>query len=62
MKIEDHDFSDGNIYASEDFTNMNGLNGPFIALDVRSDRVHINRADAIAIAKSLKLKDWELNT
>ena len=58
MRIEDHKFSDGNIHGSEDFTNMNGLNGPFIAIDVRSDRVHMSRDDAIAIAKALGLKDW----
>ena len=55
MNIDKYEFSDQNIKSTDDYMNAKGINGPFMALDVVSTRIHFNTDDVIALAKHFKL-------
>lgn len=55
MNIEEYEFSDQNIKSTDDFMDAKGFNGPFMAIDVVSTRIHFNTDDVIALAKHFNL-------
>lgn len=61
MSLEATELSDNNIIEVDSFyLNSKGIQGPFIAMNVKADRIHFNKADLIKLNKLFQIRPEDL--